>query len=260
MTPAEWAIAYAEGGAAVLPLHTPTDRGCSCMRKDCPHVGKHPRTLHGLDDATSDPDTVKGWWRMWPAANLGIRPAPGQIVLDVDPRNGGGEQLAAMQERYGQLPATRTAITGGGGLHLWFHLTGDLIGKLAPGIDVKSHTGFVVAPPSLHASGCTYSWYDTGEIADAPAYLAPLLIRQPVQLPTGDGPLTETALAGLVRTVAAAPVGKRSDLLNWACYRAALRGGDLNPLVDAAIGNGLTRREAEATARSAVRAVQGAAG
>lgn len=254
------AVAYAEAGALVLPLHTPANNAmhCSCNNKRCEHPGKHPRTMHGKDDATSDVETVARWWSMWPIANIGIRPHPGQIVLDVDPRNGGDVQIRAMVERYGPLGTTRSAITGGGGAHIWFLLAGDVRGELCPGVDLKTHAGYVVAPPSLHVSGKHYTWWITGPIADAPEYLGPLVIRRPVSLPSGTGTLTEKGLAGLVGVVAAAPVGKRSDLLNWACYRAAERGGDLNQLVDAAVGNGLTRREAEATARSALRAVQGA--
>ncbi|HVL82696.1 MAG TPA: bifunctional DNA primase/polymerase, partial [Pseudonocardia sp.] len=116
----EIALGYAAGGAAVLPLHAPVGGACSCMTRGCAHPGKHPRVLGGKDAATTDPEIIERWWRMWPAANLGIRPAPGLVVLDVDPRHGGDAQLSSMQRRYGRLPATRTARTGSGGEHRWF--------------------------------------------------------------------------------------------------------------------------------------------
>ena len=51
------ALSYARRGWAVFPCHTPTDQGCSC-RRDCGRIGKHPRTQHGLHDATTDEATA----------------------------------------------------------------------------------------------------------------------------------------------------------------------------------------------------------
>ena len=249
---AQMAIDYATAGAEVIPLHTPGGpAGCSCRRRGCDSLGKHPRTMNGLTSATSDVDQVRAWWRMWPDANIGIRPHVGHVVLDVDPRNGGAVQLVAMQEQYGQLPATRTAATGGGGWHLWFELTGDAVKELAPGLDIKDHDGYVVAPPSRHASGRLYEWANPGEIVEAPAYLARLITRAPIRLCTPTGALTPARAAGLLRVVVEAPTGKRNDRLYWACARAHEAGGDVAPLIEAAVANGLDRDEAEKTAQSA---------
>src|SRR3712207_7646159 len=40
---------------------------------DCKHPGKHPRTLHGSKDATSDPDVIREWFTRWPDSNLALR-------------------------------------------------------------------------------------------------------------------------------------------------------------------------------------------
>jgi Bifunctional DNA primase/polymerase, N-terminal len=248
------ALGYARGGGLVLPLHTPTNDGCSCRRRGCAHVGKHPRTMNGLHDATADLDTVARWWGMWPEANIGIRPHPGQVVGDVDPRHAGDVQWRAMQDRHGTLPPTRTCRTGSGGWHAWFLCPGEVRGALASGVDVKSSTGFLVCPPSLHESGRRYEWIDDGPIAEAPEYLRRLLARPVPVIPTGTGTVTPAVVAGLVRTVAEAPPGTRNARLYWACSRAFEKGVDINPLVDAAIENGLSRREAERTAASAASA------
>jgi hypothetical protein len=249
----QMAVDYATAGAEVLPLHTPGGpTGCSCRRRGCPHIGKHPRTLHGLADATSDLEEVKRWWTMWPDANVGIRPHPGHVVLDVDPRNGGAVQLVAMQDRYGRLPATRTAATGGGGWHLWFQFTGDTVKELAPGLDIKTHDGYIVAPPSRHASGWLYEWTNPGEIVEAPPYLARLIARPPVKVRTATGQLTDARIAGLLRVVTeATPNRDRNNRLYWACARGHEAGGDVAPLIEAAVANGLDRTEAEKTAKSA---------
>jgi len=85
----------------------------------------------------------------------------GLIVVDVDPRAGGHDELAHLLNRHGPLPATWTTETGSGGWHLWFsagNLTAIRI-QLARGIDLKTHNkGYLVAPPSVHPNGTRYRW------------------------------------------------------------------------------------------------------
>jgi len=50
----------------------------------------------------------------------------GQIVLDIDPRNGGEVTLELLTAEYGTLPDTVTVLTAGGGKHLYFR--GNLVG------------------------------------------------------------------------------------------------------------------------------------
>ena len=252
----EIATAYAEGGAEVLPLHSPaaTPTGCSCGRPVCDKPAKHPRCMHGLADATDDVDKIRYWWRMWPTANIGIRPRPGQFVLDVDPRNGGFEQLAAMQKRFGPLPTTRTARTGGDGWHYWFRGAGDVVKELAPGLDLKGNTGYLVAAPSVHASGQLYRWTDTGPIAEAPDYLLRLAVRPPRRASPVTGNATPAMIAGWLRVITEAPKGTLNNRLFWACARAHEYGIDVQPFIDAAVAKGHPRRGAEATADSAATA------
>ena len=66
------ALQYARHGLAVFPIHTPTQDGCSCGKPSCNRVGKHPRTPHGVRDATTDEKAIRQWWNRWPDANVGI--------------------------------------------------------------------------------------------------------------------------------------------------------------------------------------------
>lgn len=262
------AIAYAEAGAAVLPLHTPrADGTCSCMRRDCTAaakgpVGKHPRTLNGKDDATSDVETVRRWGSMWPDANWGVRPAPGVFVLDVDPRNGGGTSLLNLERTHCRLRPTQTAATGGGGLHIWLAYDGPVRASLGPGLDVKTHSGYVVMPPSLHVSGRRYSWVNEHSgIQPAPQWLVELLTPPTVEL-RGDpnvNTATPARAEALLKVVREAQEGERNARLYWACCRAAECGLDPAPLVAAAVAVGLPEWEATNTARSAARSVEGVA-
>lgn len=246
------ALGYADAGALVHPIHTPVNGVCSCRNRTCgKSSGKHPRTLNGKDDATSDTATVDRWWSMWPTANVAVRPAPGVVILDVDPRHGGGTTLLNLERRHGRLPKTQTVATGGGGLHIWFSCHGPVKGKLGVGIDVKTHSGYVLMPPSLHLSGRSYSWVnDSAGIQPAPPWVEELLAPGTIPLPVASKASPARAEA-LVKVVRDAPVGDRNNRLFWACSRALECGMDLNPLVQAAVSIGLTETEAIRTASSA---------
>ncbi|PZS32994.1 MAG: DNA primase, partial [Pseudonocardiales bacterium] len=195
--------------------------------------------------------------KTWPNANIGIRPAEALLVVDVDPRNGGDRQLAGMQRMHHPLPITQTARTGGGGLHIWLRCgTPVTVGKLADGLDVKTRSGYVVVPPSTHASGGRYEWIDLSDVAPAPDYLRHLLAppRQPRAGTAGRSGATPARAAGLLRIVEEATEGERSNRLYWACRRACEHGLDVEPLIAAAVDLGLSQRAAERTAASAASA------
>ncbi len=186
-----FALAYASRGVPVLPLHSPNDAGhCSC-RRDCGRdTGKHPRTRHGLHDATTDEAVIRRWWETWPSANIGIRTGAvsGIFVIDVDPE--GYESLAALAADHGApgfCPDTWTVRTGRGGAHLYFRHPGSGVriktsaGILAPGVDVRGDDGYAILPPSRHANGNLYAWLDgfaPGQVAlaDPPPWLLALVL------------------------------------------------------------------------------------
>jgi hypothetical protein len=111
------ALTYAAHGWMVLPLHTPGSEGCSCGQDCGGSAGKHPRTPHGLYDASRQPDQLWRWWHRWPNANVGIRTGQisGLVILDVDVRHSGQDSLERLQSTYAPLPPTLTAQSGGGG-------------------------------------------------------------------------------------------------------------------------------------------------
>ena len=165
--PLKTALALADRGYRVFPNHTPIftaeEVRCSCNKSSCEDIGKHPRTMHGVSDATSDPEQIEEWWRMWPDANLAIATGDPVSVLDVDPRHGGDETLHDLEQQYGALPITVTVQTGGGGQHHWFTTPeGSEIrnsaGQVGPGLDIRGAGGYALVPPSLHASGRHYTW------------------------------------------------------------------------------------------------------
>jgi hypothetical protein len=132
-------------------------------------------------------DTVADWWRRWPAANVGVVTGlvSGAVVLDVDPRSGGNDSLAALERRFGALPPTAQVRTGGGGRHLWLDPGGVALPttRLAPGLELKAEGGIAIVPPSRHASGGLYAWGpgqapDEAGLAPLPPWLAALALGE----------------------------------------------------------------------------------
>jgi len=240
------AVAYARVGLDVLPL---TPGGKTPLGRLVPS---------GKDDASHDVAQVLDWWVQCPTANIGIRPAPGVVVVDVDPRDGGATALVELSRPHGGLTPTRCAWTGGNGLHAWYRAAGPFKGTLCRGVDLKGHGGYVVAPPSLHPSGKRYVWGNTLPIAEAPAWLAAMMRKPVLPLRPALGVLGGVASAraddALVGVVARARTGGRNDALHWAGCRAAERGSPpalVAKLRRAAVDVGLPADEIERTLTSA---------
>jgi hypothetical protein len=199
LAPGEEALRYAERGWKVFPVHCISGGRCTCGRavddKDGHSPGKHPRTKHGLKDASDDPAVITRWWSKWPDANVGIATgeASGFVVIDIDPRNGGDTSLKALIAEHGDLPETLETRTGGGGSHYFFAHPGGKIAcsssKVAPGVDVKGDGGYVVAPPSVHESGDKYEWM----VADVESAPLPQWLLALVQAPARDGASVDSA-------------------------------------------------------------------
>ncbi len=157
----KYALHYADREWPVVPLYSIYSKtgACSCRRgADCASPAKHPIPINGVKAATVKVDVIEQWWKQHRNANIGIATGHGLLVIDIDPRHGGS--LETLVERFA-LPDTALVRTGSGGWHLYFAHSGLLknsAGKLGEGIDVRGIGGYVVAPPSLHASGNYYAW------------------------------------------------------------------------------------------------------
>jgi hypothetical protein len=242
-TVATEALHYASAlGWKIFPLHTPVDEGvCSCGKADCQSIGKHPRTPRGLKDATTDPEQIKRWWQKWPDANIGIATGAvsGLLVIDVDPRHGGWQGLEEFFKRTGEVfPPTVEVITGSGGRHFFFRMPDADIrnsaGNLGAGLDVRANGGYVVAAPSVHASGNRYQW--TNEelpLADVPyGVLKELIVKPRIVRGASNTATTHKWTGGVI------PDGSRNKTLfqQVACSMRARGAGEqeiLDALVDA---------------------------
>jgi len=220
----EAALAYAARGWSVFPVHSTVNGKCTCGNLACDRPGKHPRTKHGLKEATTDPERITRWWATWPNANIGVCTGSisGFVVLDVDGQEGQAS-LDAFQEKHGQLPDTVEVQTGKG-FHLYFSHPGLHIsnssGKVGKGLDVRGDDGYIIAPPSHHQSGKQYQWVlashpDDLDIAAMPAWLLSM-----VQPDNNGGPPNKTGKrkAALSLVLNGVPKGERDEkIFRYAC-------------------------------------------
>lgn len=167
----EAALGHARRGFAVVPLYGMRGGACSCGHDSCRTPGKHPLIEDWVNVASLDDAVIRGWWTKWPDANVGLVPPPGIAILDVDPRNGGLESLAELEQGHGALPVTPTVETGGGGRHFYFAVPVSGIRTrrgFKPGLELLVGNVYVLAPPSIHASGREYRWVTRPETPPAP--------------------------------------------------------------------------------------------
>jgi hypothetical protein len=271
------ARAYARRGWPVIPLHQPVGDGCSCGRSGCTSTGKHPRLRHGLLEASTDAGDVTRWWRRWPSANVGVvtGATAGLVVLDVDGAIGEAA-LDELEARHGALGRPARSRTGSGYHLLYRHPGGRLpnsASKLGPGLDVRGDGGFVVAPPSLHASGHHYRWCEAPAPGELPGWLLGLLRPPPrarvvprVRPAGGRSAYSAAALRAEVAQVAGAVNGTRNHILNRSAFSLGTLVGAgaleevvvIDALVSAALSSGLGETEARHTIASGLRAGVGA--
>jgi Bifunctional DNA primase/polymerase, N-terminal len=249
------AVGDAARGIPVLPLHYPLPHrgglqpvtgdsqpaveriGCSCRDPSCGQVGKHPLgslVPHWVKDATCNRARILAWWTRHPQANIGLATGHTVDVLDVDGPEGEHaiRELAATHGLESSGPLVRT---GGGGWHYYVAPTG--LDNVQPRdlehVDWRGRGGYVVAPPSRHASGHPYQWAAGRDLetplGQVPAVLLERLQPRHRQRPTGPVQLpavansagrryARAALAEELARVAAAPVGQRNRQL-WESTR-----------------------------------------
>jgi hypothetical protein len=177
---------------------------------------------------------VLAWWSSHPQANIGL--AAGRLfdILDVDGPEG-EQAIRTLAATHGLASSGPLVRTGGGGWHFYLAPTG--LGNVHPRdldhVDWRGRGGYVVAPPSRHASGHPYQWL-AGRDLDTPPGQVPFVLLErlqprhlqrptgPDQLPTtADGSrerYAQAALAEELARVATAPTGIRNRQL-WESTR-----------------------------------------
>ncbi len=164
---------YIARGWPVFPVHAIVMHGgCTCGDPECDKPGKHPATSHGHLDATLDITLIDSLWPEYVRRNIGIATGLKSqlVVIDIDPRHGGMDAWDEFESMFEDQFATHTVATGGGGLHLYYHIDHHVptIPNLIRGVDLKADGGYVIAPPSTHNSGGQYETRFDNELMPLP--------------------------------------------------------------------------------------------
>jgi len=147
-----------------------TDLMCILHNKDfkifpLPYMSKVPKLKNWQNAYFKSEDEIRAYAPAHPYSNYGIIPNDDVVVVDVDNRNNGMENYKKLK-RKGYFKKTFTVQTGSGGYHHYYKLPKDFSGQLAKnlepagytGIDIKTKTGFLVAPESVHPDGGAYKF------------------------------------------------------------------------------------------------------
>ena len=137
------ALTYHRGGWAIIPVK---EGAKTPLIKWADYVSKMPTEAD-----------IEKWWTEWPNASIALicGRISGVVVVDVDVK------------RDGKVPDDPTGLiskTGGGGYHYFYNYPeGEEVPNyvnIRPGVDIRANGGYVILPPSTHASGNNYVWAD----------------------------------------------------------------------------------------------------
>ena len=230
----EGAISLATIGCKIIPVYGLVKRLnaliCECGNPECEKPGKHPRLKGWQNKGTTDISAIQNWAKRYPNGNFGMPTGNGIVVLDVDGETG-KQTLRDLEAKYGRLPKTVTAITGGGGYHFYFRSFADIhnsVCSVGPKLDIRAWHGQVVIPGSLHVSGKRYEWEILGspeevKIADLPPWLERLALgSEKGSSSPGAGEKTGAALTNSTDLI---PDGERNtDLFKIGCNLRGQKG------------------------------------
>jgi hypothetical protein len=222
-------------------------------------LDKRPATVHGFKNASVDSASVRELWHRYPAPLIGIPTgaASGFDILDLDFAKHPACKHWYDDNRY-RLPDTRIHQTRSEGLHLLFRcdaLVRGTTSKIAAGVDTRGRGNYAIWWPAVGLPV-----FCNAPLAPWPDWLLETFKPKPrhrvfVQIPNNQ------LLVKLVQMVAGAREGERNNLTFWCACRAGemARAGLLstataiNVIAEAATRAGLSRAEAQHTAKSGVK-------
>jgi archaellum biogenesis ATPase FlaH len=130
---------------------------------------------------------VKGWFNLWPSANVAIILGGGAFALDLD---GAEAAEKLLTDRGIILPNDAPRVRTANGLHVYLRADcpiSDRVGLVSvngkkPQIDVRG-VGYCLAPPSIHPTGARYAWIiplrNRDDLPRAPQNLVDLILKEP---------------------------------------------------------------------------------
>lgn len=248
--------AYNPGSFDLIPLHRPsaTRERNGITRK----VGKSPLDKNWTSKAYDSRAVLKRC--IEDNRNVGVRLRSDQLVIDVDPRNGGEQGFTDLCLHLGlddsQFPRV---ITGSGGSHYYMTKPADVsvvdTRKDFPGVEFKSKGRQVVAAGSIHPdTQAYYEWDDAhpsiDSMPEAPANLIRFIARPQRAAISGGGQYTQEQIAAMLEGLDPRDYQEHSAWLKlmMACHHAS-DGDARGEFIDWSIGDPAFANDAEIIGR-----------
>ncbi|WP_247838569.1 bifunctional DNA primase/polymerase [Bradyrhizobium sp. 200] len=216
----------------LIPLHKPKAK-MTLPNGTVREIGKAPLhakwTTKAYDSkAVRDAALAEG-------RNVGVRLKADQLVIDVDPRNGGEAGFASLCHDIGfDADAFPRVYTGSGGWHCYMSKPADVLvrdtleSEEYNGVEFKSKGRQVVAAGSIHPNGKPYRWSkDHPAIEDGlpkiPAALLRVIKRPPRSAVAGGGQYSPSQIAEALAKLDVSNYDSNDSWLNlmMACHHAS---------------------------------------
>lgn len=173
---------YVDRGWSVLPVRPEEKR---------PYMSNWLQYTH----TRASRDTVTNWFANLSGAGVGIVTGKVSNVIVLDVESTCPYPIEDILKKY---PTQLVSRSGSGGYHLFYQYPNGISKvtnrvRIFDGADLRADGGFIVLPPTMHASGKRYEWVSEGPPGRFPAALLDLRSQPKVQ---NDGWITE-ALRGV---------------------------------------------------------------
>jgi len=250
------ALQYARRGWRVFPCREGDETFVNGKGETVLLKAKAPYSGNGVKDATSDETVIRGWWKRWPNAMIGLAMGDhGLFALDFDPRHDAetGEEFtleslkAELEAVTGcELPTSLAARTPSGGVHVYLlqpadagerlrNRVGTKKNNLPQHVDVRAAGGYVIVPPSRCVNGehsgaavGSYRWLrgkHDAPVSEAPAEVVELC-RTRSRAATSEDPASESTNAAAPSRPGPARPADVDDQLFEELRKYAMRGLD----------------------------------
>jgi hypothetical protein len=193
-------------------------------------ANKRPTVKDWPNVATLEPARLQELWAEHPGPLVGVPmgPASGLMALDLDTARH-PEAIDWLDENHHRIPLTQQHMTQSSGTHFLFRWKEGLrntTSRICKGIDTRGDGGFVIWWPSAN-----FPIYNDGRIAECPDFILEALREKSRPLsPMARRPIrhqpqaiADAAIKGILRKVAGAPHGIKSNTLFWGSCRLGER-------------------------------------
>ncbi len=222
------ALRYAAAGIAVVPIHGTREGRCTCGNPACDRPGNHPRTEHGVHDATTDSKAIKQCWEKWPKAKIGIAFGGPTKMLGVAIDGAAGwTSFRALSNRNGKLARTVTIVERDDREILVFRCGRDRTtgGKIAEGLRLLGDGDFKIAP-SPETSTANRQFRPERELGDIEIARAPVWLSKAAAKDGVVAPVSAALMPAKALTVMVVPASEiEPEEVTWIWPGVVARGG-----------------------------------